>query len=132
MKIDTDFAFKIRQALNEGADQIDYKTQFKLQQARKAALARFDASGAQTVSLAATELVLADSAGGLWSWVHRLGLLVPLAALVIGVAGIHQWRETQRINDQADIDFAVLLDDGPLEAYADKGFGRFIQQEFNN
>lgn len=136
MKIDADFAFKIRQALNEGADRLDYKTQLKLENARKAALARFDAKAAATVTAPATQLVLAGASvgrgDGRWEplgWVHRLGLLAPLLALIVGVAAIQQWREAQRIKDLADIDFAVLLDDVPLEAYADKGFGRFMQQQ---
>ncbi len=132
MKIDPDFALKIRQALNEGADQLDYKTQFRLQQARKRALAQFADLSPVTINVPATELVLADSSGGRWGWAHRLGFLIPALALIIGFVFIQQWRQTQRINDQADIDFAVLLDEGPLEAYADRGFGRFIQQELND
>ena len=128
MKNETDFAFRIRQALNEGAERMDYKTQLRLDQARKAALARYDANqGAARAS--ATELVLIDSAGGMWSWMQRVGLIAPLLVMVIGFAGIYQWREAQRISYLADIDFAVLLDDGPLEAYADQGFGAFIEQE---
>jgi hypothetical protein len=128
MNNEADFAFRIRQALNEGAERLDYKTQLRLEQARKAALARFDARrGAKRVP--ATELVLADSAGGTWTWLQRLGLIAPLFVMVIGFAGIYQWREAQRISYLADIDFAVLLDDGPIEAYADQGFGAFIQQE---
>lgn len=124
-----DFVFRIRQALNEGADRLDYKTLLKLEQARKAALARFDAARGGRARVPAAELVAVDSTGGMWNWLHRVGLIVPLFVMVIGFVGIYQWRESQRISDLADIDLAVLLDDGPLEAYADQGFGAFIQQE---
>jgi hypothetical protein len=124
----TDFIFRIRQALNEGAGRLDYKTVLKLEQARKAALTRFGSrsSGAR---VPAAELAVVDSTGGLWNWFYRAGLIVPLFVMVIGFVGIYQWRESQRISDLADMDLAVLLDDGPLEAYADQGFGAFIQQE---
>lgn len=128
MKNETDFAFQIRQALNEGAERLDYKTRLRLEQARKAALAHFDASRGAVRSPAAG-LVLADSAGGMWHWLQRAGLIAPLFVMVVGFVSIQQWREAQRISYLADIDFAVLLDDGPLEAYADQGFGAFIQQE---
>lgn len=128
MKNEADFAFRIRQALNEGAERLDYRTQLRLEQVRKAALAHYDANRG-AVRAPVTELVLADSAGGVWHWMHRAGLIAPLLVMVIGFVGIYQWREAQRISYLADIDFAVLLDDGPLEAYADKGFGAFIQQE---
>ena len=126
MNHEADFAFRIRQALNDGAERIDYRTQMRLEQARRAALARFDGSsrvrstGGDAAALEAT---------GVWRWVYRAGLVVPLFALVIGFAGIAEWREAQRISYLADLDFAVLRDDGPLEAYADQGFGAFIQQE---
>ena len=36
---ETEFAYRIRQALNEGAERLDYKTTFRLEQARTKALA---------------------------------------------------------------------------------------------
>lgn len=128
MKTNTDFIFRIRQALNEGAHRLDYKTVIKLEQARKAALGRLGA-GRDGARMPAAELGVVDSTGGVWNWLYRVGLVVPLFVMVIGFIGIYQWRESQRISDIADIDLAVLLDDGPLEAYADQGFGAFIQQE---
>ena len=38
------FAFRVRQALNEGAAHIDYKSQLRLQKARETALARLKPS----------------------------------------------------------------------------------------
>jgi hypothetical protein len=60
-------------------------------------------------------------------WAHRLGLAAPLLAVVIGFVAIYQWQHEQRINQLADIDFAVLLDEAPIDAYADKGFGALLQ-----
>lgn len=136
MNVEADFGLKIRQALNEGAQHLDARLELRLQQARRTALSRFDAHAPAAFRLSASPSVLADTATGIWSlgpwgWVQRLGVVVPLLVLVLGFAGISQWREAQRIHALADMDFAVLMDDGPLEAYADQGFGQFITQEFN-
>jgi hypothetical protein len=67
--------------------------------------------------------------GGLWPWLRAAGLVAPLVALAVGFVGIYQWHQYQRIASLADIDFAVLLDEHPLEAYADRGFGLLLQTE---
>jgi len=57
------------------------------------------------------------------------GLVAPLLALAVGFVAISQWQEQLEIERLAALDFAVLLDDGPLEAYADRGFGVLLQAE---
>ena len=125
---ENEFGYRIRQALNEGADRLDYKTAYRLEQARQKALAAHRAGTAP-----AWRPVLVPAGGpsfddqGPVGWARRLGLAAPLLALVIGFVGIYQWQHEQRINQLADIDFAVLLDETPIEAYADKGFGALLQ-----
>lgn len=125
---ENEFGYRVRQALNEGAERLDYKTAFRLEQARSKALA---AHRAQTAP--AYRPVLMPAGGpslgedGPVGWAQRLGLVAPLLALVIGFVGIYQWQHEQRINELADIDFAVLLDEAPIDAYADKGFGALLQ-----
>jgi hypothetical protein len=46
-----------------------------------------------------------------------------------GCAAISQWQEELEIKRLAALDFAVLLDDGPLDAYADQLFGVLLQAE---
>ena len=123
-----EFGYRVRQALNEGAERLDYKTAYRLEQGRRKALA---AHRAETAPAYRPILVPAggppleqDSHVG---WAHRLGLAAPLLALVIGFVAIYQWQHEQRINELADIDFAVLLDEAPIGAYADKGFGALLQ-----
>ena len=123
------FAHQVRLALNEGAEHLDYKTVLRLEQARKAALA--SAGGvAQTARLP----VLATAGGpdigsGFGLWLQRVGLLVPLLALLVGFIGIYEWRHSQAIEELANIDFALLMDEAPLDAYADKGFTAFLQSD---
>jgi hypothetical protein len=125
---DNEFGYRVRQALNEGAERLDYKTALRLEQARHKAVA---ALRAQTAP--AWRPVLAPVGGpatgdeGPVTWGQRLGLAAPLLALVIGFVGIYQWQNERRISELADIDFAVLLDDAPIGTYADKSFGALLQ-----
>jgi len=126
---ENEFGYRIRQALNEGLESLDYRTTYRLQQARQAALARHHAVG-QTERLWGPAY---QTAGGPpiddepVSWLRRLGLAAPLFALIIGFVGIYDYQESRRISELADMDFAVLLDDVPLEAYADEGFGALLR-----
>lgn len=125
-----EFGYRIRQLLDEGLDRLDYRTTYRLQQARQAALARQPEVAAERAWQPALQ-----AAGGRSfddkpaSWMLRLGLAAPLLALVIGFVGINEYQESRRISELADMDFAVLLDDVPLETYADKGFGALLQGE---
>jgi Protein of unknown function (DUF3619) len=133
---EVEFGFRIRQALNEGADALDYKTSFRLERARLAALGRQPAPRPATVCLPALQLAAAggapvDAPGGvgLWAWLRGVGVLAPLVVLAIGFVGIYQWHNRQHIEQLADVDFAVLLDETPIEAYADRGFGALLQRD---
>jgi len=127
---DGEFGYRVRQALNEGLDHVDYRTTLKLQQAREAALAR--QRGAQPARAWALQTAggtaTAERAQGWWP---RLGLAAPVLALVVGFVGIYQYQEERRISELADMDFAVLMDDVPLDAYADKGFGALLRSDSN-
>jgi hypothetical protein len=63
-----------------------------------------------------------------FSWLGRMGVALPLLALVIGLAGIYQYEQQERIADLADIDAAVLSDELPLSAYLDHGFNTYLNQ----
>jgi hypothetical protein len=125
---ENEFGYRVRQALNEGAERLDYKTAYRLEQSRRKAV---EAHRAETAP--AYRPILVPAGGprledeGQVGWAQRLGLIAPLLALAIGFVGIYQWQHEQRINELADIDFAVLLDEAPIDAYADKGFGTLLQ-----
>jgi hypothetical protein len=135
---EADFAFRIRQALNEAADGISYKATLRLQRARQAAVARARQQAARTVpasvSLPALQLATAGGApvdlpgGGAWSWMRGAGLVAPLLALAIGFVAIYEWHSQRFISEQADVDFAVLLDVAPIAAYADQSFSAMLQR----
>ncbi len=129
-----EFGFRVRQALNDGAERLDYRTVLRLEQARSRALARQRRSGPATVRLPALQLATAggpsvDGGRGAWSWWRGAGWIAPLVALAIGFVAISHWQEELEIRRLAALDFAVLLDEGPLEAYADRVFGVLLQDE---
>jgi hypothetical protein len=51
-----------------------------------------------------------------------------MLALVIGFVAIYQWHSQRFISEQADVDFAVLLDVTPISAYADRTFGAMLSR----
>jgi hypothetical protein len=127
-----EFGYQVRQALNEAAGHLDYKTTYRLEQARLAALAR------QRTTTAPAWTAAAQSAGGSFQgprlgWFGSIGLMTPLVAIVVGFVSIYQWQQEQaveqRISDLAAMDFAVLMDETPIGAYADKGFGVLLRGE---
>lgn len=127
---ETEFGYRVRQVLNEGLERLDYKTVFRLQRARKAALARYRPApamvAAPTLEVAGGPALEEDGSGG-WRWLRRVGLIAPLVALLIGFVAIYEWQRFRKIDELSAIDFAFLLDEAPVEAYADKGFGVLLR-----
>jgi hypothetical protein len=125
---ENEFGYRVRQALNESAERLDYTTVYRLEQARRKAMSTHRAQSAPALrpSLvpAGGPSLESDAPVG---WAQRLGLAAPLFALIVGFVAIYQWQQERRITELADMDFAVLLDDAPIGTYADKGFGTLLQ-----
>ena len=130
-----EFGYQVRQALNEAAAQLDYKTTYRLEQARPAAVTRHRQSAAAPAWSPASAQVAGSNpaVGARLGWFGGVGLAAPFVALAVGFIGIYQWQQQQaqeqRISDLASMDFAVLMDENPIGAYADKGFGAFLRGE---
>jgi hypothetical protein len=131
-----EFGYRVRQALNEGADRLQYRAVVRLQEARLTALARQRASIERPLWVPALRFAGAGGGAGrpeeatpAWMWVRRLGLLAPLLVLTLGFVAIYRWHQDQTIAEHANMDLAVLLDDTPIDTYADKGFGVLIRNE---
>jgi len=133
---EAEFAYRVRQALNEGAERLEYRVVLRLERARRAALARQKATVEAPLWVPA--LRFSGERGGMaaldqptpaWLWLRRLGLLAPALALAFGFVGIYRWHQEQQIAEHANLDLAVLLDDTPIDTYADKGFGVMIGNE---
>lgn len=133
------FAAQIRLALEESAERLPYRVSYRLQSARQAALARLteprDApesaiarpshSGAGAGALTLGGLPSRDRRPARWG---RLAIgMISVVALAGGLFAISEWSEMDRAYEAADIDLAVLTDDVPIAAYADRGFGVYIK-----
>ena len=128
-----EFGYQIRQALNEAASRLDYKTALRLEQARAAALARHRKPVSAPAWLPAGRAAGASGSNdSRIGWFGSFGVAAPVIALVIGFIGIYQWQQQQAplgMSDLAAMDFAVLMDETPIGAYADKGFGILLRGE---
>ncbi|AST27626.1 DUF3619 family protein [Ralstonia pseudosolanacearum] len=135
------FAYAVHTALNESAGQLPPDVRDRLAAARRTALAHKKAEAPQTVRSPALALPGVGSmsldvdgdappvARKVLSLLRRLGLLWPAIALVAGLAGIYQWQQQQRVDELAEVDTAMMLDDLPLAAYADQGFHQYLKRD---
>ena len=116
-------AYRIKQHLNRGLD-LDAGKLARLKAARERALTR------QRVESHAWVFALADNVigrlGGPSSLIPRV--LLPMAALILGLIGISQWRDSQVALEIEEIDTAVLTGELPLDVYLDKGFDAWLKR----
>jgi hypothetical protein len=124
---DINLAYKIRHALNENLDALPDATTDRLAAARARALAR-KKPDAQRVAVRQAKRPLFD---GLFTApsLARLAVAVPMLALVIGMGGVYQYEQQERIAAMAEIDAAVLADELPLTAYLDHGFNAYVESQ---
>jgi hypothetical protein len=125
------FAGRVCRVLDAGLDQLPDHITERLAAARGAALARLPnpepagrpASPARMPARRADERPAPTDDAPWLRWVP-----VPLAATVLlgGLLGIWHWSDMRRAQDLAALDVAILADDLPLSAYADKGFGVYL------
>jgi hypothetical protein len=116
------FGNKVRQVLNRGL-RVDANTARRLKAARELALSR------QRPQPAA-QLAWADNVlGRLGGWTGlALYVILPLAVLLIGAAGIYDWQQNQLIAELEEIDTQLLADDLPIDAYLDRGFQNWLRK----
>jgi hypothetical protein len=130
---DLNFAYKVRHALNERLDDLPASTTDRLAQARKLAMSRKKAH--VEVRVARTELATGGASGASgaffsqpFSWLGRVGVILPMLVLIGGLIGIYQYEQQERIAELAELDAAVLSDELPLSAYLDHGFNAYLTQ----
>ena len=130
-----EFSHKICRALDENAASLPATTVNKLAAARRVALGRKKPEAA-----VARAFVLAPAGGPAFGPqrtspverrvppLRRFMRLLPILALVGGVAVIAYWENLQRAAELADIDAAMLNDELPLNAYLDHGFNAYLSR----
>lgn len=120
MNRELQFAYRVRQALNQGTDSLASATAARLHEARNRALAQQQTAGG--LSLAGVGHMATESLSG-----HFRALLAILA-LTVGAVGSYYWNSLQRASEHAEIDSALLADEVPFAAYLDQGFIEWLDR----
>jgi hypothetical protein len=128
---DINLAYKLRHALNENLDALPASTTERLAAARKLALARKKADAPAQLHAKARKTRRFFDVDFHFSGesLGRLGVAIPLVALVVGLGGLYQYEQQQRIAEVAELDAAVLADELPLTAYLDHGFNAYLESQ---
>ena len=124
------YGLKTASYLSAGAANLPYDISERLRAVRFQAVSRRKIAKTQT----AGSLVSTDGSAALtWgsddglSWWARIGLVVPLIALVVGLLAINSIQSDNRAQEVAEVDAALLTDELPPAAFADPGFIQFLK-----
>ncbi|WP_233258915.1 DUF3619 family protein [Rubrivivax albus] len=118
---------RLAAALNPALDALPADVESRLRFAREQALARRAAApAAGNVSLGAGGAAVLGRLGTS-GWWPRLGWLLPMAAVAVGVLLVQLRHERDAAAVAAQIDSALLADELPPAAYADPGFAAFLK-----
>ena len=133
---DTQFAYKVRHALDRNLDNLPESTTQRLATARSIALSlkkqaapitqlqyapRLSGAGGGTFSAGGS-----DGRHSLFAWLGRLSFALPILLGIVLFVGMYQSEENNRIDELAEIDSAILSDELPLSAYLDHGFKAYL------
>jgi hypothetical protein len=114
---------RIASLLDDSADAVGPAQRERLRAARKLALDRHFEQRKRTWAPA-----FATGIGSLTERpVFGIQYLIPMAALVLGLAGVAYMHYTPS-SDIADIDAGLLTDDLPINAYLDQGFDSWLKR----
>ena len=119
-----DLAHRIVERLEESTQQLGSAQRERLNEARLAALATYSAEPAPAWTLAWAE----KFAGVTEHRVLGVRYLIPVAALLLGLASVVYVNSNGASSDIADIDAGLLTDELPINAYLDKGFDSWLKR----
>ena len=124
------YALKLTARLSQGAADLPYDISERLRAARVQAVAKRKVVGAQTavdvVGNGASAALTWGSSDGIGFW-GRLGSVLPLVALVVGMFAINWIQNDNRAKEIAEVDAALLTDDLPPAAFSDPGFLQYLK-----
>lgn len=126
---DINLAYQLRHALNENLESLPASTVERLAAARKLALSRKKADAPQVAARAGLRRFFDVDFHFSGAGLGRLGVALPLLALVVGLGGLYQYEQEQRIDELAELDAAMLADELPLTAYLDHGFNAYLESQ---
>lgn len=115
------FAHKVAQALDAGAQNLPRATRDRLMAARRQALDH-QKHAVAGLSLAAIGHYASDVL------LPQARMVATLSALVLGVVGTYYWNNFQQAAENEEIDSALLADELPINAYLDHGFRAWLER----
>lgn len=136
------FAQSVHRVLEASAQRLPYRVTMRLEKSRNAALQRMPGAAAKPTrpqgAAAAAFALSADGTatigpggeGELPRWLRAAVSIVPILAVAAGLALIADWVDADRASEIAEVDVAVLVDELPISAYADRGFGVFLKNTY--
>ena len=124
------YGLKTASYLAYGAADLPYDISERLRAARAQAVAVRKIARAQTSLATASNGVGpaltwgSDEGFSLW---NRIGSVLPLVALVVGLLTINTLQTDSFVRELAEVDSALLTDDLPPDAFSDPGFVQFLK-----
>lgn len=124
------FALKASSYLSAGTANLPHDISERLRAARvqavsKRKIAKVQTAGS-TIRMGSSAAMTLGSSDGL-GWWARIGSVVPLIALVVGLLMINSVQNDNRAQEVAEVDAALLTDDLPPAAFSDSGFVQFLK-----
>ena len=119
-------ARKIIRHLDQGTRSLRPEIEHRLQVARQNALEKYNPQPSYGLAWAVSVGVRSG-----YTRLLNFRLLMPMLALVMGLAGAVYWQNVQnaqRANELLDIDTGLLSDDLPLHAYLDNGLDAWLKR----
>ena len=114
------FAYRVKQTLNESIEKLDQDALVRLKDSRHASMLR--------QRNAATALSLAGFPRNITIGGYPLRLVVMVMAVSLGVIGTYYWDQFDQAAENEEIDSALLADELPPEIYSDSGFHRWLER----
>lgn len=124
------FGLKTTSYLSAGTADLPYDISERLRAARMQALSVRKVTKVETASRVVNSGGSAALNWGAYeglSWWSRIGAVVPLIALVVGLLAINSIQDDNRAQEVAEVDVALLTDELPPAAFADPGFVQFLK-----
>jgi hypothetical protein len=134
---ETQFAYKVRHALDRNLDSLPESTTQRLAVARSLAMSRKKQAAPliqmqhapRLSSATGGAMTFPSSDSKLFAWLGRLGVVLPILLGIVLFVGIYQSQERSRIAELADIDSEILSDELPISAYLDHGFKAYLAKQ---
>jgi hypothetical protein len=118
------YAYRVRQALNLGLNNIPSAASRRLEAARHLALARQKQAEPQMVTASAGSSLLRMGA-----YVPYLKQILAVMALLLGMWMSFYWHSVQYVTELEDVDSALLTDDLPPDAFLDNDFFEWLKDD---